>query len=109
MRILVKHSPAKFHREQKKSPSSNLWGWRSKISPPPRWCIDRSRRADGAEMLLLAIVFLQQLPHALMRERRHTMIISASHVVIVDERVDNRFFGRLHGRSKKRIHQIVGN
>src|SRR6266516_4486067 len=56
-----------------------------------------------------AIVFFQQLAHTIVRQSIDVMIVASRHVVIVDERVNDRFFGRLHNCLKDRIEPIVGN
>ena len=37
------------------------------------------------------------------------MIVAARHRTIVDERIHNRFFRRLHNACEERVHQIIGN
>ena len=55
------------------------------------------------------VVFFQQFAHAIVRQSFDAMIVAAGHVVIVDERIDDRFLGRLHDRLKDRIEPIVGD
>ena len=50
-----------------------------------------------------AVVFFEQLTHAIVRQRRDDVIITAGHVTIVDQRVHDGFFRRLDDTGEKRI------
>ena len=45
-----------------------------------------------------AIVFLQQLAHTVVRQGLYFVIVAASHRLIVDQRIYNCLFSRLHDR-----------
>ena len=38
-----------------------------------------------------------------MRQRRHEIAVAAGHVLIGDQRVEDRFLGRLHDRVEERV------
>ena len=44
-----------------------------------------------------------------MRQGIDAIIIAAGHGVIVDQRIHDGFFSRLHHAGENRVHQIVGN
>src|SRR5262245_34887787 len=54
-----------------------------------------------------SIVFLQELPHSIVRQCFDPVTVAASHVLIVDQRIDDRFLDGLHGRFEDRVEQIV--
>jgi hypothetical protein len=55
------------------------------------------------------IVFFEQRAEAIVRERINAMVIAAGHRLIVDQHIQNRFFGGLHNANEKRVHEIIGN
>jgi hypothetical protein len=59
------------------------------------------------ELFSRSIVFFQQLAHAIVRESFDPVIVAARHVVIIDQSVDDRFFGCLHRGGEDRVHSIV--
>ena len=54
-----------------------------------------------------AIVFLQQLAHTVVRQGLYIVIVAASHRVIVDQRIYDCLFSRLHDRFEDWIEPIV--
>jgi len=54
-----------------------------------------------------AIVFLQQLAHTIVRQALDFVIVAASHRLIVDQRIYDCLFSRLHDRFEDRIEPIV--
>ena len=63
----------------------------------------RSAKASIAQ----SIVFLQELPHSIVRQRFDPVIVAAGHALILDQRIDDRFLDRLHGGLEDRIEPIV--
>ena len=53
------------------------------------------------------IVFLQELPHSIVRQRVDAVAVTSGHVLIVDQRIHDRFLDRLHGRFEDRIKPVV--
>ncbi len=49
-----------------------------------------------------AIVFLQKRAEPIVGQSGHFMSVATSHVVVIDEGVDDRFFDRLNGRFEER-------
>ena len=52
-------------------------------------------------------VFLQELPHSIVRQRVDAVAVTSGHVLIVDQRIHDRFLDRLHGRLEDRIKPVV--
>ena len=52
-------------------------------------------------------IFALQLAHAIVRQRRHRVIITTGHVVIVDQSVHHGFFACLYRGGEDRVHAII--
>ena len=51
-----------------------------------------------------SVVFLQQFAQPIARQHIDAMVVAADHGMIVNQRVDNRFFGSLHYCREQRVH-----
>src|SRR5437660_10573289 len=56
-----------------------------------------------------AVNALQDLAQLIVRQRFDAMIVASDHCLVMDQCIDDRFFGGLHHPREKRVHEIVGN
>jgi hypothetical protein len=55
------------------------------------------------------VVFFERRAKAIVRERINVMIVTASHGMVVNQRIHDCFFCRFHHAGKKWVHQMIGN
>src|ERR1043166_9140987 len=54
-----------------------------------------------------AVIFLQDITQAIVRERFDAVIVPPDHGLVVDQRIDDRFLSRLHHGGEDRVEEIV--
>src|SRR5713101_2338209 len=77
---------------------------RQSLAPPAKF-----RRRSPMSGLLAPIIFVEQLAYASVRKRVDAVVVATCHRLIIDKRVDDRFFGGLHDSGEDLIHAVVGS